>query len=86
MRVFYVKIVKNLWADGDGLCPHLFYQNLSAPLIATAFFRFVQNEQGVLHAKNAANCDPSNFSIVLRYSGGFAVQLKHFSLQRGIFN
>ena len=37
--------------------------------------RFLQNERGVLQATNAANCDSSNFSIVLRYSGGFATQL-----------
>ena len=50
-------------------------KNLGAPWITITIFRFLQNERGVLQAKNAVNCDQCNFSIVLRYSGGFATQL-----------
>ena len=57
------------------VAPPSLYQNLSEPLITIAIFRFLQNQRGVLQAKNAANWDPSNLSIVLSYSGVFAAQL-----------
>ena len=60
---------------GLEVAPPSLYQNLGEPLITIAIFRFLQKQGGVLRTKNAANCDPSNFSIVLRYSGGFAAQL-----------
>ena len=47
--------------------PQSLYQNLGALLNTMAIFRFLQHEGGVLQAKNAANCNPSKFSIVLRY-------------------
>ena len=48
---------------GSQLRPHSLYQNLSEPLITMAIFRFLQNQRGVLQAKNAANWDPSNLSM-----------------------
>ena len=75
-----MKIVKILRAVGDcasrpPVVPPSFYQNLGAPLITIAIFRFLHNERGDLQAENPANFDSTNFSIVLRYSGGFAAQL-----------
>ena len=64
--VFCVKIVNifgRLGATPPVVLPSL-YQNLGAPLITIAIFRFLQNERGVLQANNAANCDPSKYSIV----------------------
>ena len=72
ISVFGVKIAKKF--SGLGAAPPSLYQNLGEPLITVAIFCFLQ-KQGVLQAKNAANCDPSNFFIVLRYSGGFAARL-----------
>ena len=63
------------YAPRPPVVPPSLFQNLGAPLITMAKFCFLQNEGGVLPAKNAALCDPCNFSIVLRYSGGFAAQL-----------
>ena len=54
-------------APRSPVVPPSLYQNLGAPLITIAIFCFLQNERGVLPAKNAANCDPSKFSIALRY-------------------
>ena len=52
-----------------------FYLNLGEPLITISIFHFLQKQRGVLSAKNTANCNPSNFFIVLRYSDDFAAQL-----------
>ena len=71
---FWCENCKKFFRGLEAQSPIL-YQNLGEPLITIAIFRFLQKQQGVLQAKNAANCDPSNFSIVLRYSGGFATQL-----------
>ena len=84
MSSFDKKVCENkcFWCEnrkkffwGQGAAPPYLYQNLGEPLITIAIFRFLQKQRGVLQAKNAANCDPSNFFIVLRYSGGFAAQL-----------
>ena len=83
MSSFDKKVCKNkcFWCEnckkffrGQEAQPPIFYQNLGEPLITIAIFRFLQKQQGVLQAKYAVNCDPSDFSIVLRYSGGFAAQ------------
>ena len=68
-----MKIEKNSWGSW-GLHPHPL-PNLDEPVITIEIFRFLENQRGVLQAKNAANCDPSNLSIVLSYSGDFAAQL-----------
>ena len=70
---FVLKSQKILSAAGG--CIPIPYQNLGGPLITIAICRLLQNQRGVFQAKNAANCDPSNFSIILGYSGGFAAQL-----------
>ena len=71
ISVFGVKIAKNSFGRW-GLS---LYQNLGEPLITVAIFCFLQKQRGVLQTENVANCHPSNFSIVLRYSGGFVAQL-----------
>ena len=80
IRFFCVKIAKILWAAGGcasrlSVGPPSLYQNLGERLITIAIFRFLKNQRDVFQAKNAANCGPSSFFIVLSYFGGFAAQL-----------
>ena len=81
MSSFDKKVCENkcFWCgnckNSPGAQSPIFCQNLGEPLITIAIFRFLQKQQGVFQAKDTANCDPSNFSIVLRYSGGFTAQL-----------
>ena len=63
------------YAPRPPVVPSPLYQTLRAPVITIAIFPFLQNERGILQAKNAANCSQCNFSIVLKYSGGFAARL-----------